>query len=74
METQLINTGIHLSYFNHKSQIQKAKVFAYTISYKIATLNTCQIKWPILKSNMTGATSGAGTAYLSRVPKFTPGF
>jgi len=72
MESQLINTGIHLSYFNHKSQIQKYLLTPF--SYKIATLNTCQIKRPILKSNTMGATSGAGTAYLSRVPKYTPGF
>jgi len=30
--------------------------------------------WVCNKSNTTGVTSGAGTAYLSGAPEFTPGF
>jgi hypothetical protein len=30
--------------------------------------------WYGNKSNTTGATNGAGTAYLSEPPEFTPGF
>ena len=29
---------------------------------------------PFYKSNMMGATDGAGTTYLSGAPEFTPGF
>jgi hypothetical protein len=31
-------------------------------------------KLAISKSNMTGVTSGAGTAYTARAPELTPGF
>jgi len=42
--------------------------------FKITLLNALSLYGNKLPGNTTGATSGAGTAYPSGAPEFSPGF